>query len=242
METDVKEVIRAHWNDRAAIFDSSPNHAIATTEERHEWERMFSTYIGKERRKILDIGTGTGEIALLLARAGHDVTGIDLAEKMLAKAQSKAAARGLDAKFKRGDAEHLPFADEAFEVVVNRHLLWTLPHADQALMEWKRVLIPGGKMVIVDGDWSDIADAPPKKPARKGYPQPSRDAYKDYGVADTLPMQRMKRPEADLEMLQALDFSSAVKWIGAGKDFFNSTPYGDGVSRKRFVIYAQKEC
>jgi ubiquinone/menaquinone biosynthesis C-methylase UbiE len=242
METDVKEVIRAHWNDRAAIFDSSPNHAIATTEERHEWERMFSTYIGKERRKILDIGTGTGEIALLLARAGHDVTGIDLAEKMLAEAQSKAAARGLDAKFKRGDAEHLPFADEAFEVVVNRHLLWTLPHADQALMEWKRVLIPGGKMVIVDGDWSDIADAPPQKPARKGYPQPSRDAYKDYGVADALPMQRMKRPEADLEMLQALDFASAVKWIGAGKDFFNSTPYGDGVSRKRFVIYAQKEC
>lgn len=36
METNVKEVIRAHWNDRAAIFDSSPNHAIATPEERHE--------------------------------------------------------------------------------------------------------------------------------------------------------------------------------------------------------------
>jgi 2-polyprenyl-3-methyl-5-hydroxy-6-metoxy-1,4-benzoquinol methylase len=107
MEADVKEVIRAHWNGRATIFDSSPNHAIATLEERHEWERTFATYIGRERRKILDIGTGTGEIALLLARAGHDVTGIDLAEKMLAEAQLKAAARGLEAKFLCDDAEHL---------------------------------------------------------------------------------------------------------------------------------------
>jgi len=241
MEADVKEVIREHWNGRAAIFDSSPNHAIVTPEERHEWERMFSSYIGKERRKILDIGTGTGEIALLLSRAGHDVTGIDLAEKMLAEAQIKAAKRGLEARFVRGDAEHLPFADETFDVVVNRHVLWTLPHAEQALKEWRRVLVPDGKMVIVDGDWSGIADAPSKKPARKGYPQPSSGAYKAYGIADALPLQKLKRPETDLEMLRALNFSAGVKWIGEGRDFFSSTPYGDGVARKRFVIYAQKE-
>jgi ubiquinone/menaquinone biosynthesis C-methylase UbiE len=240
MNVDVKEIIRTHWNGRAAHFDSSPNHAIATREEQSEWLRMFSSFIGDEQRRVLDIGTGTGEIALLLAKAGHNVTGIDLADNMLSQARSKAASRGLKAEFMRGDAEHLLFANETFDAVVNRHLLWTLPHAEQALKEWHRVLTPGGKLVIVDGDWSEMKNEPPKTSADGCTHQPSLDAYRTYHIDDALPMQQKERPEADIAMLESLGFSVEVKWIGLGKDFFQATPYGDGVERKRFVLYAQK--
>ncbi|QSZ26776.1 class I SAM-dependent methyltransferase [Aceticella autotrophica] len=56
--------------------------------------------------------------------------------------------------FSLGDAEKLPFENGTFDVVINRHLLWTLPQPKVALKEWVRVLNPGGKVIIIDGIWN----------------------------------------------------------------------------------------
>jgi ubiquinone/menaquinone biosynthesis C-methylase UbiE len=245
MQSDVKPIIRDHWNGRAALFDSFPHHSIASADERTEWIRMLSSFIGQQRIKVLDVGTGTGEIALLLAELGHQVTGIDLAKNMLSEARTKAVARNLEITFVSGDAEELPFDDSTFDVVVNRNLVWTLPHPEQALAEWKRVLCPGGKLVVIDGDWKVTTSL-----YRKGIiwlnsllgknRPPSLDVYKKHKIVDALPLQHQSRPDTDLKMLHALGFSTEAKGIGRGKDFFHTAAYGKNKSYNRFVLYAQK--
>jgi len=153
--TDLKEAIREKWDESSQSYDSYHGHGIKTNEERLAWKQALQSVLGKGHHMVLDVGCGTGEISLLLAEMGHQVTGIDLSEKMISLARSKAEASRLKAQFEVGDAEALTFGDEIFDVVINRHLLWTLPHPGEALQEWKRVLKAGGKAILIDGLWMD---------------------------------------------------------------------------------------
>ena len=94
----------------------------------------------------LDVGTGTGFVALRLAELGHAVTAIDQAERMLAITQRQVVDRDLGVWLARADAEVLPFANDSSDVVISR---WLLPEPDHALAEWIRVLRPGGLLIAV---------------------------------------------------------------------------------------------
>lgn len=154
-DIDLKEAIREKWDESAQSYDSYHGHGIKSEEERSAWNRAFDKALPKGKLKILDVGCGTGEISHLLAEMGYLVTGIDLSDKMLAVAKSKFEASGYAALFECGDAENLSFSDGSFDIVLNRHLLWTLPHPKAALQEWKRVLKNGGHVVLIDGLWMD---------------------------------------------------------------------------------------
>jgi len=82
----------------------------------------------------------------MLAEMGCRVVGLDLSEEMLERAEKKARDRGVEVKFKPGDAENLPFGTGSFDAIVNRAVLWTLPDPKKALAEWRRVLKPGGRL------------------------------------------------------------------------------------------------
>jgi ubiquinone/menaquinone biosynthesis C-methylase UbiE len=69
---------------------------------------------------------------------------------MIAEARRKAAERSGSVRFEEGDAEQLPFAPGSFDLVMTRHVLWTLPHPEAAIDEWIRVLRAGGRLVVVD--------------------------------------------------------------------------------------------
>lgn len=156
----VKEQVAAHWNRRAAHFDDDFGHSIRTPAERAAWERIFALVLaGKGPLDALDVGCGTGFLALELAARGHRATGIDLAPAMLAQAREKAAARGLSVRFAEGDAEAPPFPAHSFDLVVCRHLLWTLPHPQAALDAWVRLLRPGGRLAVIDGKSDPAASA-----------------------------------------------------------------------------------
>ncbi|WP_172632619.1 class I SAM-dependent methyltransferase [Methanotorris igneus] len=148
MVNNIKEEIRAYWDFRSDSYDNSPGHSGFVD----IWKTVLSE-IFKRKMKILDVGCGTGFLSLILAELGHEVVGIDLSEGMLNKAREKAKNLGLDIEFMVGDAENLPFEDNTFDAVVNRHLLWTLPNPDKAIMEWARVVKRGGKVVVIDGKW-----------------------------------------------------------------------------------------
>ncbi|MDM7938822.1 MAG: class I SAM-dependent methyltransferase [Methanothrix sp.] len=154
-DAELKDAIREKWDESSLDYDSFHGHGIKSQEERDAWKSAFETVLPKGRLKILDVGCGTGEISLLLAEMGHQITGIDLSDKMLSIARSKAKASQLSAQFVKGDAESLKFDDESFDTVINRHLLWTLPHPDLALLEWKRILRKEGQVVLIDGLWMD---------------------------------------------------------------------------------------
>jgi ubiquinone/menaquinone biosynthesis C-methylase UbiE len=148
----VKQQVAAHWGKRAAHFDADFGHSIRTPEERSAWDRVFALALaGREGLDALDIGCGTGFLSLELASRGHRVTGIDFAPAMLTLAKRKAAEAGADIRFEEADAEALPFPPLAFDLVMTRHVLWTLPHPEAAIDEWIRILRPGGRLAVIDG-------------------------------------------------------------------------------------------
>ena len=81
------------------------------------------------------------------------MTGIDWAEPMLELARAKAKTRGRRISFRLGDAENTMEPDNHYDVIINRHLVWTLVDPEAAFAEWLRVLKPGGTLLIVDGDF-----------------------------------------------------------------------------------------
>jgi len=150
----VKQQVAAHWGRRAAHFDEDFGHSIRTPAERAAWDRIFDLVLGgRDALDVLDAGSGTGFLSLELASRGHRVTGIDFAPAMLAEARRKAAEQGAAISFEEADAEQLSFAPGSFDLVVSRHVLWTLPHPQAAIDEWKRVLRPGGRLAVIDGQF-----------------------------------------------------------------------------------------
>jgi ubiquinone/menaquinone biosynthesis C-methylase UbiE len=99
--------------------------------------------------RVLEVAIGTGR-SLPFYPAGADVTGVDLSPAMLAIARQRAAELGLDVDLHTGDAEHLPFDDEAFDTVVCALSLCTIPDPAAAIGEMKRVLVPGGRLLLLD--------------------------------------------------------------------------------------------
>ncbi len=151
-----KEGIIQDWDKRAEQYTGRSDFYLKSEEQRAVWKETLAEIVGSEPLDILDVGTGPGFLALLLGEMGHQCTGVDLSKEMVKIAQEKADTKNLQqCKFLIGDAEKLDFEDESFDVVVNRHLLWTLLHPGVALREWVRVLKPGGKLVIMDGDWTN---------------------------------------------------------------------------------------
>jgi ubiquinone/menaquinone biosynthesis C-methylase UbiE len=154
-EETVKQAIARYWGAMATTFDDDLLHTPATEGELRAWDRLIARLVPPSPpRDVLDVGTGTGFLALEFARRGHRATGIDLAPEMVARAREKAAAQGLDVRFLEGDAEAPDLPDASFDLVISRHLLWTLPHPDRALAAWVRLVRPGGRVVVIDGQWS----------------------------------------------------------------------------------------
>jgi ubiquinone/menaquinone biosynthesis C-methylase UbiE len=195
----VKRQVAAHWDRRAAHFDEDFGHSIRTPAERAAWARLFGLVLPPGRiLDVLDAGCGTGFLSLELAERGHRVTGIDFAPAMIARARQKAAERGLAVRFEPADAEQLPFAPASFDLVISRHVLWTLPHPEAAIDEWLRVLRPGARLVVVDGATLDGSDRAPNAQPRGQ--ENARTSPEYAAIGDRLPFLG-GRPRGEIEEL-----------------------------------------
>ncbi|MHB1837509.1 MAG: class I SAM-dependent methyltransferase [Solirubrobacteraceae bacterium] len=104
--------------------------------------------------RVADMGCGTGTLAVLLAQQGYQVTGIDLAPKMIQHARRKARLAAVDVDFTLGDASDPPLAPGSFDVVLARHVLWALPDPASGLARWISLLRSDGRLVMIEGRWS----------------------------------------------------------------------------------------
>lgn len=172
----------------------------------------------KSEIRILDIGTGPGFFAILLAQEGYQVTAIDCTAEMLAEAQANAGALAAQITWKLMDAQKLEFADESFDLVLSRNLTWVLEEPETAYAEWYRVLRPKGIMLNFDANWYRYLY---DEEMRKGYEADRaateanqvRDEYINTDIdameeiAKNVPLSRKLRPEWDREVLQHIGFS-----------------------------------
>jgi ubiquinone/menaquinone biosynthesis C-methylase UbiE len=150
----LRDEIRDYWSLRAPTFDEQVGHEIFSEAERQAWRDLVLRHLGPgEGRRALDLASGTGVISHLLHGVGFDVTGLDWSEAMLNQARTKAAKRGADIRFVMGDAERTLEKPESYDVLVTRHLVWTLVDPKAAFREWHSLLKPGGRLLIVDGDF-----------------------------------------------------------------------------------------
>jgi ubiquinone/menaquinone biosynthesis C-methylase UbiE len=140
----------------------------ATAQQRRVWDKIAPGYDkqiaffekiqfggGREwlseraHGRVLEVAIGTGR-SLPYYQADATVTGIELSPAMLAIARGRAADLDRDVDLREGDAEHLPFDDASFDTVTCALALCTIPDPDAAIAEMKRVLIPGGRLLLID--------------------------------------------------------------------------------------------
>ncbi|MCY1224658.1 Ubiquinone/menaquinone biosynthesis C-methyltransferase UbiE [compost metagenome] len=149
---NLKEDIRDYWSRRAKTFDLAFGHRISPGPEFIAWGTMVRSVLGPESQKVLELACGTGEITRVLLSLGHAVTAVDFSETMLETAKRKHSGTGV--KFVLADAENTMEPDGTYDALVCRHLVWTLTDPDRAVSDWFRVLKPGGKLLIFDGNWA----------------------------------------------------------------------------------------
>ncbi len=148
----VKEEIRVYWSKRSETFDQSWGHKIRTDGELECWADIFKRHGAiASGVRVLELASGTGEVTRVLLRLGAAIDALDLCEPMIARAKDKHA--GAAVRFHLGDAENTMMPAAHYDAVVCRHLVWTLVDPEAALADWLRVLRPGGRIVVVDGDW-----------------------------------------------------------------------------------------
>jgi SAM-dependent methyltransferase len=110
--------------------------------------RMVETVEVRPGERFLDLACGTGGVALVAARAGAEVTGLDISEDQLAKARAAADNEGLAIRFDEGDVESLPYGDASFDAVASAFgVVFASDHA-RAADELTRVCAPGARVAI----------------------------------------------------------------------------------------------
>ncbi len=115
-------------------------------------EGFFSRLGVAPGTRLLDVGCGAGQLALIAARAGAQVTGCDIATNWLEQASVRAMVEDLDAVFEEGDAEELPYRDGQFDVVVSLIGAMFAPRPERVAAELIRVCWPGG--LIAMANWT----------------------------------------------------------------------------------------
>ena len=152
-EGSKQEQIRRMFDKIAPSYDKL-NHALSLGIDRR-WRRTAVDALGKHQpQQILDIATGTGDFALLLAKRikPQHIVGADISEGMMAVGREKVKEEGLQnvISFQYEDCMQLSFPDGSFDAVTSSYGVRNFQNLDKGLQEMQRVLRPGGHLLIVE--------------------------------------------------------------------------------------------
>lgn len=252
--TELLKDIEEYWTSRAKGY-SQVNQEELSGDNRVKWLRELKTHIpnnNKKDIKVLDIGTGPGFFAILMAKEGYDVTAIDYTESMMEEARKNAGTYADNICFLKMDAQNLTFPDTSFDVIITRNLTWNLELPRRAYEEWFRVLKTGGMLLNFDANWYQHLFDEEKREAYEAdrmrvmekeiedhYTCTDIDAMED--IARRVPLSLTQRPAWDEEVLREIGFKRVETdgnvwervWSEVEKINYGSTPM--------FLVKAIKE-
>lgn len=216
-----------YWTGRASGY-SGVNQEELASDQKTVWgktiaRRIAARFPGKrpESIRVLDVGTGPGFFAILLAELGYQVTAVDYTSSMLEEARQNAGALDSRIDFRQMNAEELLFADHSFDVLVTRNVTWNLHNPEKAYAHWTRVLAPGGLLLNFDANWyrylwdeeahrghsldrENLADSDVRDETA------GTDVDAMEAIARQTPLSRQHRPGWDLQVLRNLGIQAAA--------------------------------
>ena len=243
--------IEQYWLGRAK-GNSEVNQYELTTGQDRVWLQEIERHLPKDRNlKILDVGTGPGFFAILLARQGYDVTAVDYTEAMLWEAKKNAGALAEKMHFYRMDAQNLEFSDETFDVVISRNLTWNLEEPEKAYAEWMRVLKTGGKLLNFDANWyHHLFDEKKRRAYEEDRQKVERLHMDDHytctdidameEIARQVPMSRIMRPAWDIQVLEEYAEGQIETDEAVWERVWDATERMNYASSPMFLISARK--
>ena len=201
---DLQVTINSFWNWRGST-NQPGGLALRTAEELQVWMTVMRDWLPAPPADAVDLGTGQGFLALVMAACGHRVRGFDVAEAQLVRAREFAAETSNPPVFALGDAVEPPLEAASVDVVANRNILWTLLDPARAFRNWFAALRPGGRLIALHGiahaGGSQIA---PEAKAR------DEAAYPEVVKARLLPIRRLPTVNPALPLIRAAGFSEVT--------------------------------
>lgn len=216
-----------YWTNRAPGY-SGVNQEELATDQKRVWGYTISRKIAARfpgrapgSLRILDVGTGPGFFAIVLAGMGYQVTAVDYTASMLAEARRNAGTLAASIQFQPMNAEELSFADHSFDVIVTRNVTWNLPNPEKAYGHWARVLAPGGLLLNFDANWYRyLWDEEAKQGHSEDREKLSASDVRDEtagtdvdameAIARKTPLSRQQRPRWDLSVLAGLGIQASA--------------------------------
>ena len=227
LNRELEAEIGEYWDERAESYSNcvrgelgdDRGEAWRVTLEHVSCGPLVEARVDGRTPQVLDLGCGPGFFSILFAQMDCSVVAMDASDEMLARARLNAASEGVAERvsFEMGDVTTLPFADDSFDIVASRNLMWLMRDPEAAYAEWMRVLRPGGKLVVFDANWylylfDEDVDA------RRHHDQDGNEVeeWDENSRATTaeeercerfaleLPLSPVLRPAWDVEMLTAL--------------------------------------
>jgi SAM-dependent methyltransferase len=211
--------IRTYWDTDSTTYDRAAGHRPTSSAEVAAWLTALARLLPPAPARVLDCGAGTGFLSLMAARLGHKVTALDLSSGMLGQLRTRAAAEGLGVEVVQGPVELPP--PGPFDVVIERHVVWTLPDPPAALAAWRQVA-PYGRLILVEGLWGKVDPVEAARSKARDLLRRVRrvpgDHHAAYApeVAAALPFGRGTRPSALIDVVAAAGWPDP--WIERLRD------------------------
>ena len=221
---DLQERITHGWQISAEGFSKRVVADDFQMPGRSVWTDAILKYAPRKGiLEILDVGTGPGVFATILAMEGHRATGIDISENMLKEARENSERMGVSPKYFLMNSQELAFPDHSFDMIVSRNVVWTIKEPELAYKSWLRCLKPGGRVIVFDAnhdkDMKMSVQREQKYKDRFGEEPPV--SYTDYeearGFRKELKLRDAERPEWDIEIMRRLGYVN-IKWENVAEE------------------------
>lgn len=248
----LSRTIVEYWDERSATYSNGVRAEFGTPVE-GEYRVLFQNAltnmpaVDAHKARTLDLGCGPGFFSSILSGMGCAVTALDSSSEMLVAARHNVGEYGdlSRTSFTLADVDDTGLDDMSFDLIVMRNVTWLLKEPVKALGEWKRLLVPGGRMLVFDANWyrylidehiDGIRRCGQSNPERLGYGDNARanddQEARCESIALSLPLTYEMRPAWDVRTLNELGFSSVRVdknvwrrvWSDGEKAFYSSSP------------------